>query len=82
MSLTEPDQVKEQVRFNTEILKLFVVGLIATIGGIVTLLLGKVDSGAEYVFLIGGMIIAPIFIGIIYNLYSIIRKHIRNGKLF
>lgn len=46
--------------------------MIATGTGIITLLLGKVDSGVEIVFLAGGMIIVILCIRIIYiQLYSI-----------
>jgi hypothetical protein len=81
LALTDEDKLKEQIRFNTEIAKLFVITLIGTIGGIVSLLLEKVNSGIEYVFLIGGMFIAPTCIVVIKYLYSITQKLIRNGKL-
>lgn len=81
LALSDEERVKEQIKFNTEILKLFAVALVATIGGIISLLLGKVDTGVEYVCLIGGMIFAPMFIGIINHLYSVTQKHIRNGRI-
>ena len=54
MALKEEDQIKERIRYNTELIKLFVVFLIATGGGVLTLIIGEIDSGREVVLTAGG----------------------------
>ncbi len=80
MQLPEIDRVKEQIRFNTEMLKLFAVVLTGTVGGILALLIERVDTGIEFVCLTGGMIMAPVFVVVSYRLYTITQKLIRHGK--
>lgn len=80
LALKEEDQIKERIRYNTEIIKLFVVSLIATGGGVLALILGDIDTGREVVFTAGGIIIAVLCIVMIYQLNQVIKKLINNGK--
>lgn len=79
MALKEEDQIKERIRYQTELVKLFVVTFIATTSGVLALLSDRVDNGAEVVFTAGGLIIAIICVGMIYVKHRIIRDLI-NGK--
>jgi hypothetical protein len=81
LALADEEKIKEQVRFNTELLKLFVIILVATIGGVISLLLEKIKSGPELVFLIGGMITFSITIGIVRYLHRSTQKLISHGKI-
>ena len=74
MALKEEDQIKERIRYNTELIKLFVVFLIATGGGVLTLIIGEIDSGREVVLTAGGMIIAIICIVMIYQKHQLIKE--------
>jgi uncharacterized membrane protein YjjP (DUF1212 family) len=79
LPLADDEKVKEPIRYNTEFIKLFVVTLIATASGVLSLLLGDVKRGPEIVFTAGGIIIAVSCIVIIYKLNQIIKNLINNG---
>ena len=78
MSLT--DQQKEQIRFNTEMIKLLAVLLFGTGGGAITLMVDGVNSGRKVLFTAGGMIVAIFCLILIYGRYSVTQKMIRDGK--
>jgi hypothetical protein len=81
LALTDSDKIKEQIRYNTEIGKIIAVLFVGTMGGMISLLLGRVDTGPELVFLLGGLIISPSCIAILYTLYTVTQKLISNGKV-
>jgi len=72
------DQIKEKIRFNTEILRLFCVFLLAVGGGVIALIIGEVDSGRKVVFIASGMIVTFVCIVGIYAMYTRTRKLLRN----
>lgn len=80
MALKEEDQIKERIRYQTELIKLFTVFLIATGGGVLTLLLGKVDTGPEVLFTSAGMGVVVFCIRAIYTKNVSIRNLINHGK--
>ena len=80
MPLQEADQVKEKLRYHTELLKLFAVVGSATGGGILTLLLGEMKYARHYVLAVGGMIIVIICIRMIYIKSQVIQNLLHNGK--
>jgi hypothetical protein len=71
------DQVKEQIRFNTEVIRLIAIFLLATGGGVVALIIGGVDSGRKIFFVTGGLL--TIFACIIgfYRTYTETQKLLR-----
>ena len=72
MLSTLTDRNKEQIKFNTEIVKLIVVLMIATGGGAISLILEGFSHGARDVILaVGGMIIAITCLIITYKRYRI-----------
>lgn len=71
------DQTKEQIKFNTEIIKLIFVLFLTTGGGVITLVINEIDTGAEIFFTAGGMIIAVI---VLYSRYTLTQKLIDSGK--
>jgi hypothetical protein len=64
------DRIKEQIKFNTEIIKLIVVLIIATGGGSISLILTGLGRGRDVVLAAAGMIIAIICIIITYVRYK------------
>ena len=78
MSLT--DQQKEQIRFNTEMIKLLGVLLFGTGGGAITLIVDGLNSGRKVFFTAGGMITVVFCLILIYGRYSVTQKIIRDGK--
>jgi hypothetical protein len=64
------DRIKEQIKFNTEIIKLIVVFLIATGGGAISLILSGLERGRDVVLAAAGMIIAVVCIIITYVRYK------------
>jgi len=73
------DQQKEQIRFNTEMIKLLVVLLFGTVGGVISFLLEGINTGKEAVFTVFGMIVAIACIIILYRRYSVTQKIINDG---
>ena len=65
------DRIKEQIKFNTEILKLVVVLMIATGGGALSLILEGFDKARDVILAAGGMIIAITCLIITYIRYKI-----------
>lgn len=49
------DRIKEQIKFNTEILKLVVVLMIATGGGALSLILEGFDKARDVILAAGGI---------------------------
>jgi hypothetical protein len=80
VALVESDEIKERLRYHTELLKLFAVLAIATGGGISTLLLGKMEYARHYVLVAGGMIIVVICVRMIYIKNQVIQNLLSNGK--
>ncbi len=80
MPLQEADQIKEKLRYHTELLKLFAVLATATGGGVLTLLLGEMKNARDSVLVAGGMIIVVICIRMIYIKNQVIQNLLNNGK--
>lgn len=72
------DRVKEQIKFNTEVLKLIVVLMIATGGGAVSLILHGFTHAREVLLSVAGMIIAITCLVIAYIRYRI-TQHLINS---
>ncbi len=73
------DQTKEQIKFNTEILKLIVLLMVATGGGALSLIIDGFSHGARDVILAAaGMIIAVTCLIITYKRYRITQHLIDN----
>jgi hypothetical protein len=71
------DEDKERIRFNTELIKLLMVLLLATGGGAVSLILQGMTHGKHVILTAAGMIIA-ITTGIMaYRVYRYTRKLIK-----
>jgi hypothetical protein len=68
------DQQKEQIRFNTEVLKLLAILLLGAGSGVISLIIDGVDTGREVIFTAGGMIVDVICIRIMYARYHAIQK--------
>jgi hypothetical protein len=79
LPLQESDRVKEQIRFNTEVIKLIFALFVAAFGSIVALLIDRVSSGREVVFTAGGMIVAVACIVLFFKIYSNTKNLIHNG---
>jgi len=52
------DQDKEQIKFNTEIIKVLVLVFLATGGGAISLILQRIPGSTDAVFSVLGMIVA------------------------
>ena len=65
------DRVKEQIKFNTEIIKLIVVLMIATGGGAFSLILTGLTHARDVILAAGGMIMAVICWVITFIRYKI-----------
>jgi len=74
------DQQKEQIRFNTEMIKLLAVLLFGTGGGAITLIVDGVNSGRKVIFTAAGMIMAVICFIMIYIRYGITQKMINDRR--
>jgi hypothetical protein len=74
------DQQKEQIRFNTEMIKLLAVMLVGTGGGSITLLVEGVNSGKKVIFTAAGMIMAIACFILIYIRYGVTQKIINDGR--
>ena len=64
------DKGKALIKFYTEIIKLLVFSLIATLGGIVTLIVGGNLNGPKNVFIGAGLLLAVGMIIVIYQLIT------------
>ncbi len=72
------DRTKEQIKFNTEIIKLIVLLMVATGGGALSLIIGGFSHGArDAILAAGGMIIAITCLVITYKQYRI-TQHLIN----
>jgi hypothetical protein len=80
LTLKPEDQIEEQIRFNTEIIKFLAVTLIATLSGVLALVISRGSTAVENLFTAGGMIVAVICIGAIFRRYSETRKMIDDGS--
>jgi hypothetical protein len=74
---TLTDQQKEQIRFNTEVIKLLALLLLGAGSGIISLIIDGVDTGREVIFTAGGMIVDVFCIRTIYTRYHAILKMIK-----
>jgi hypothetical protein len=80
-SLSEQDRLKEQIRFNTEIIKVVSAFLLATAGSVVSFIIAGIDSGREVIFTSIGLLLSAFSIFTIRYLYRITQRLIRNGKI-
>jgi hypothetical protein len=71
------DQQKEQIRFNTEVIKLLAILLLGAGSGVISLIIDGVDTGREVIFTAGGMIVNVVCIRTIYTRYHAIQKMIK-----
>jgi hypothetical protein len=80
--LREDDRIKEQIRFNTEVLKLIIVGFLATSGGVLSLVVTRGSTAVENLFTAGGMIIVIVIACVIAMIrtYKRIQTLIDNGN--
>lgn len=71
MALTEGERVaiSERIKFNTEIIKLFGLLIIATATGIFTLVLGGIDNAKEFLISFLGLVILAVFVGFAIFVY-------------
>jgi hypothetical protein len=74
------DQQKEQIRFNTEMIKLLAVLLFGTGGGSITLIVDGVNSGKKVIFTAVGIIMAITCFILIYMRYGVTQKIINDGR--
>jgi hypothetical protein len=65
------DQTREQIKFDTEVIKLIVVLMVATGGGALALIGKGIDSAREAILVAGGMIISITCVIITYVRYKI-----------
>lgn len=79
--LSEQDRLKEQIRFNTEIIKVIAAFLLATTGSVVSFKITGIDSGREVIFTSIGMLLSTFSIFIIQYQYRITQRLIKNGKV-
>lgn len=68
------EKAKEQIKFNTEILKFLVVMFLATGGGSLSLILHGFTHAREVILASGGMIFAIFFISLAYWRYKITQQ--------
>lgn len=65
------DRTKEQIKFNTEMLKLIVVLMVATGGGALSLIIDGLTQARDVILAAAGMIIAVTCMIITYKRYRI-----------
>jgi hypothetical protein len=80
MAMKEEDQIKERIRYQVELIKLVIVFLVATGGGVLSLLLGGMNTGREVIFTAVGIILLVCCIRLIYVKHHAIKNLIDNGK--
>lgn len=80
-SLNDQDRLKEQIRFNTEIIKVVAAFLLATAGSVVSFIISGIDSGREVIFTAIGLLLSTFSIFVLHNLYRITQRLIRHGKV-
>ena len=74
MSLDQEEKIKEEIRFNTEVLKLFVVVLVGTLGGVVSLIVIGTMNGRVLIFIFFGLLLSVVLIIGIYSFYKGIKN--------
>jgi tetrahydromethanopterin S-methyltransferase subunit C len=65
------DRTREQIKFNTEIIKLIIVLMITTGGGALTLIITGLHHARETILAAAGMIVAVICWIITFKVYKI-----------
>lgn len=68
------DQIKEQIKFNTEIIKLIVLLMVATGGGALSLIIGGLTHARDVILAAAGMIVAITCLIITYKRYRITQQ--------
>ena len=58
----EKEDIRTEIKFNTEIIKVLAAFIALTIGGVLTILIEGVDRGVEYALTIIGLGVGLIFI--------------------
>jgi hypothetical protein len=74
------DRIKEQIRFNTELLKLISVLFIAVGSGFIGLLLKESRTAKDVLFIVAGMFTDLGCIISIFRMHRTTRKLINDGK--
>jgi hypothetical protein len=74
------DSAKEQVKFNTEMIKLLAVLLLGAGGGSISLIIEGIDKASEVIFTAWGILIVVICIVVIYKRYVITQRIINDGN--
>jgi len=74
------DQQKEQIRFNTEMIKLLVVLLFGTVGGVISFILKGIHTGKDVLFTAAGILVATVCIVIGYRQFRATQKIINDGN--
>jgi hypothetical protein len=80
-ALSEQDRIKEQIRFNTEIIKVVAAFLLATTGSVVSFIISGIDTGREVIFTAVGLLLSTFSIFVMQYLYRITQRLIRDGKI-
>jgi hypothetical protein len=68
--MAQPNGTKELIKFNTEMMKLLGIVLIATLGGAITLIVGGPMNGPKAVFVFFGLLLSTAIIYLLYQLYK------------
>jgi hypothetical protein len=79
--LNEQDRLKEQIRFNTEIIKVLSAFLLATTGSVVSFIISGIDTGREVIFTSFGLVLSTFSIFIIQYFYRVTQRLIKHGKV-
>jgi hypothetical protein len=73
MPLNESDKLKEEIRFKTEVLKLYTTLFIGTAGGTIALVISK--PGAVGNMFIGfGILLSVFWLNMMIRIYKIVQK--------
>jgi hypothetical protein len=72
--LSKQEQLREEISYRMEWLKIFSALLIVTLGGSISIVLEGIRSGVETFFVAAGLTLSTVFVRQIYNLNSIIRN--------
>jgi len=75
--LSESDKIKERIKFNTELLRLYVVGLLTIGGGTVAIIDRGAFNGRENFFIAIGMFLLVFLIRPIYKSFKTINRLIK-----